>query len=71
MDWTYRSSPDGNVVQTAQTGLDGVRHRHLQLALGLGTDGGAALANARTSMKRGFGALARAYAAGRHRYLGR
>jgi glucoamylase len=70
MDWTYRSSPDGNVVQTAQTGLDGVRHRHLQLALGLGGDSGAALANARTSMKRGFGEVARAYAAGWHRYLG-
>ena len=27
MDWTYRSSPNGNVVQTAQTALDGVRHR--------------------------------------------
>jgi glucoamylase len=70
MDWTYRSSPKGNVAQTAQTGLDGVRHRHLQVALGLGADSGAALANARTSMKRGFGAIARAYAAGWHRYLG-
>jgi glucoamylase len=70
MDWTYRSSPDGNVVQTAQTRLDGVRHRHLQLALGLGADSGAALANARTSMRRGFGAVARAYAAGWHRYVG-
>jgi glucoamylase len=70
MDWTYRSSPNGNVVQTAQTGLDGVRHRHLQLALGLGADSGAALANARTSMKRGFRTVARAYAAGWHRYLG-
>jgi glucoamylase len=69
MDWTYRSSPNGNVAQTAQTALDGVRHRHLQLALGLGADSGTALANARMSLKRGFGAVARAYAAGWHRYL--
>ena len=36
MDWHYRSSPNGNVVQTAQTKLDGRRHQHLQLALGFG-----------------------------------
>jgi glucoamylase len=70
MDWTYRSSPNGNVAQTAQTPLDGVRHRHLQLALGLGGSAGAALANARASLKRGFPAVARAYAAGWDRYLG-
>jgi glucoamylase len=70
MDWTYRSSPHGNVAQTAQTRLDGVRHRHLQLALGLGGTSKAALGNARTSLKRGFPAVARAYAAGWHRYLG-
>jgi glucoamylase len=70
MDWTYRSSPNGNVAQTAQTRLDGVRHRHLQLALGLGGTSNAALANAKTSLKRGFAKVARAYAAGWHRYLG-
>ena len=70
MDWTYRSSPNGNVAQTAQTRLDGVRHRHLQLALGLAGTSKAALANAKTSLKRGFPAVARAYAAGWHRYLG-
>jgi glucoamylase len=70
MDWTYRSSPNGNVAQTAQTRLDGVRRRHLQLALGLGGTSKAALANAGTSLKRGFPAVARAYAAGWHRYLG-
>jgi len=69
MDWTYRSSPNGNVVQTAQTALDGVRHRHLSLALGLGGDAHAALGNARASLRRGFPAVARAYAAGWHRYL--
>jgi glucoamylase len=70
MDWTYRSSPSGNVAQTAQTRLDGVRHRHLDLALGLGGTSKVALGNARASLKRGFTAVARAYAAGWHRYLG-
>jgi glucoamylase len=70
MNWTYRSSPDGNVVQTAQTALDGVGHRHLRLALGLGGDARAALGNAKASLRRGFPAVARAYAAGWHRYLG-
>jgi glucoamylase len=70
MDWAYRSSPNGNVAQTAQTRLDGVHERHLQLALGLGATSRAALANAKTSLKRGFPAVARAYAASWHRYLG-
>jgi glucoamylase len=70
MNWTYRSSPDGNVVQTAQTALDGVGHRHLRLALGLGGDARAALGNAKASLRRGFPAVARAYAASWHRYLG-
>jgi glucoamylase len=70
MDWTYRSSPNGNVVQTAQTGLDGVHHRHLVLGLGLGANSGAALGNAKASLRRGFPSVARAYAASWHRYLG-
>jgi glucoamylase len=69
MDWTYRSSPNGNVAQIAQTRLDGVRKRHLQLALGLGASSSAALANAKTSLSHGFHVVARAYAAGWHRYL--
>ena len=70
MDWHYRSSPNGNVVQTAETQLDGRRHQHLQLALGFGATSGAALATARASLQRGFGRVAGAYADGWHRYLG-
>ena len=69
MDWQYRSSPTGNVVQTAETKLDGRRHQHLQLALGFGATSSAALATARTSLQRGFPRVAGAYAEGWHRYL--
>ena len=69
MDWQYRSSPAGNVVQTAETKLDGRRHQHLQLALGFGATSSAALATAQTSLKRGFWRAAGAYADGWHRYL--
>jgi glucoamylase len=69
MDWQYRSSPNGNVVQIGQTRLDGRRHQHLQLALGFGATSSAALATARTSLKRGFWRVAGAYAEGWHRYL--
>jgi glucoamylase len=69
MDWRYRSSPTGNVVQTAKTKLDGRRHQHLQLALGFGDTSSAALATAQTSLKRGFWRVAGAYAEGWHRYL--
>jgi glucoamylase len=70
MDWQYRSSPNGNVAQMAQTKLDGRRHQHLQLALGFGATSSAALTTARTSLKRGFWRVAGAYAEGWHRYLG-
>ncbi len=70
MDWQYRSSPKGNMVQTAQTKLDGRRHQHLQLALGFGPTSAAALGTARASMQRGFGRVAGAYADSWHRYLG-
>ncbi|HEX5900671.1 MAG TPA: glycoside hydrolase family 15 protein [Solirubrobacteraceae bacterium] len=70
MDWQYRSSPAGNVVQTAQTQLDGRRHQHLQLALGFGANAGTALSTARASLQRGFARVAGAYADGWHRYLG-
>jgi glucoamylase len=43
MDWQYGSSPNGNVVQAAETKLDGRRHRHLRLALGFADTSAAAL----------------------------
>ena len=64
MDWTYGSSPNGNVVQTAETKLDGVRHRHLQMALGFGDDAKGALATAGASLRRGFARVATDYARG-------
>jgi glucoamylase len=69
MDWQYRSSPTGNVVQTAETRLDGRRHQRLQLALGFGATSSAALSTARASLERGFARVAWAYAGGWHRYL--
>jgi glucoamylase len=70
LDRTYRSSPSGNVVQIAETRLDGRRHRHLQLALGFGDTSKAARRTARASLWRGFHRVARAYARGWHGYLG-
>jgi glucoamylase len=70
MDWQYRSAPNGNVVETAETRLDGVHQQHLQLSLGFGGTSAAALATARASLGRGFGGVAGAYADGWHRYLG-
>jgi len=59
----------GNVVQTAQTKLDGVNHRRLTVALGFGASRSAALKTAQASLERGFGAAAGAYQAGWHGYL--
>jgi glucoamylase len=69
MDWQYDSAPNGNVVETAETKLDGRLRQHLQLALGFGDTSAAALGTARASLRRGFGPAARAYADGWHRYL--
>ena len=70
MDWAYTSAPNGNVVQTGRTTLDGVRKRHLTLALGFGGNPAAARSTARAALDRGFGRAARRYADGWHRYLG-
>ena len=70
MDWAYTSAPNGNVVQTGRTALDGVRKRHLTLALGFGGNAAAARSTARAALDRGFGRAARRYADGWHRYLG-
>jgi glucoamylase len=70
MDHAYTSAPSGNVVQTGRTKLDGVRKRHLTLALGFGGNQAAARSTARAALDRGFGRAARRYAEGWHRYLG-
>jgi glucoamylase len=69
MDWRYGSAPAGNIVQTGRTALTGVgRHRHLTLSLGFGSSARSALDTAGASLRRGFGAVARDYAAGWHAY---
>jgi glucoamylase len=71
MDWTYTSAPDGNVVQTGETALTGLRgSRRLQLALGFGSNGDAASAVARRALRATFERAARSYADGWHEYLG-
>ena len=70
MDWTYPSAPKGNLVQTAQTRLTGLRgSRDMTLALGFGDTTKAASAAAGGSLSDGFGEISSAYAAGWHRYL--
>jgi glucoamylase len=70
MDWTYRTAPDGNVVQTGRTGLTGLPgSRHLTLALGFGRSTKGAQRAAGTALAPGFGRISARYAAGWHRYL--
>ncbi len=71
MDWAYDSAPNGNVVQTGRTALDGVRHKRMTLVLGFGGSGAAARDTARGTLRRGFDRAAERYADGWDRYLGR
>ncbi|MEU4420170.1 glycoside hydrolase family 15 protein [Actinoplanes sp. NPDC024001] len=66
MDWRYRSAGPGSLVQTGEVRL--ARHR-ATLALGFGPSAGQALGVARSALDRGFGRVARDYAAGWARYL--
>src|SRR3954447_26143649 len=69
MNWHYRSARKGNVVQTGQTRLDGVKRRHMTLVLGFRRGVSAARSTARAALDRGFASASRAYATGWHRYL--
>src|SRR4051794_29448706 len=69
MNWTYTSAPNGNVVQTGKTEVNGKGTRHLTIALGFGGNSAAALAAARGSLTAGFAAVSTAYEAGWHAYL--
>jgi glucoamylase len=69
MDWTYTAAPNGNVVQTGKTALDGVNTRHMTLVIGLGANGTEALSTARVALAGGFAAAAAGYAGGWHAYL--
>ena len=70
MDWAYDSAPNGNVVQTGRTALDGVKRTHMTLALGFGATGAAARDTAGTALAKGFEPAAAEYAGGWHDYLG-
>lgn len=65
----YAEAASGNVVLTGQTAVDGVHSRHVELAIGMGSDEHAALNTTRTSLWQGFGALAWAYDLGWRLYL--
>ena len=62
MDRRYRKAGPGNVVQTAELRLDGVRHRTDTLVLGFGETARTATATAKRSLATGFRSAARAYA---------
>jgi glucoamylase len=79
MDWAYTSAPDGNVVQTARTALDGTETRRMTLSLGFaaGGDEAAALETALAARDAGsaapgsgFAAARSAYQAGWQKFLG-
>jgi glucoamylase len=69
MDWRYAKAGPGNVVQTGELRLDGVRHTRDTLALGFGTTRGEALRTARASAGAGFATAAAGYAKGWHDYV--
>jgi glucoamylase len=70
MDWAYGSAPNGNVVQTGRTALDGVTSTHMTLVLGFGATGAAAHNTARAALASGYESAAGRYADGWHTYLG-
>ncbi|RSN25280.1 glucan 1,4-alpha-glucosidase [Streptomyces sp. WAC 05977] len=67
----YVTAAKGNVLITGQTSADGVRSRDFTLSLGMGAKDSDALANAKTSLRRGFADAARAYDRGWKQYLRR
>jgi len=69
MEWHYSSAPNGNVVQTGRTPLNGVGQQHLTLSLGFSSVANDALTTAQQSLRTGFDTLTRMYATGWHRYL--
>ncbi|MDT7725781.1 MAG: glucoamylase [Actinomycetota bacterium] len=65
----YSSAGSGNVVVTGQTAADGVRSRHVELAIGMASGERAALDTARTSLRQRFDDVERFYDTGWRRYL--
>ncbi|GII23102.1 glycoside hydrolase family 15 protein [Planosporangium mesophilum] len=71
LDHAYdRAATPGNVVQTGRTALTGLPGaRHLELALGFGSDTGAALRAGTATLRGGFERAAAGYGQGWQRYL--
>jgi glucoamylase len=70
MDWTNPDAAAGNLVQTARLALGGKpRSSRLTLALGFGESRNSALATARASLSRPFGAVRATYNTGWGDYL--
>jgi glucoamylase len=70
MDWSFRSAPNGNVVQTGRTELTGLPGaQDLTLAVSFGRSSSQALGAARGALKTGFGGASASYAGGWHGYL--
>jgi glucoamylase len=69
MDWRYPEAGPGNVAQTGELRLDGVRHKEDTLALGFGPTRDVALRTAKASLSTGFTAAATRYAKGWQDYV--
>ncbi|TDV44840.1 glycoside hydrolase family 15 protein [Actinophytocola oryzae] len=69
MDWRYPKAGPGNVVQTGELTLDGVRHKKDTLALGFGTTRSEAVRTARASLSTGFRSTSALYAKGWQEYV--
>jgi glucoamylase len=69
MDWNYRSSPGGNVVQTARLPVDGLGNRDATLSLGFADSEDGAIQGARASIAAGFDQKQEQYQTGWHDYL--
>jgi glucoamylase len=69
MDWRYAQAGPGNVAQTGELRLDGVRHTKETLALGFGQSSNEALRTAKKSVSTGFARVAKQYAKGWRDYV--
>ncbi|WP_407736837.1 glucan 1,4-alpha-glucosidase [Hyalangium sp.] len=71
MNWSYRSAPDGNVVQTGKLPVTGLGHKQsATLVLGFGETADEARDAAEGSLQTGFELVAQTYAGGWHNWLG-
>ena len=70
LDWTYRATEPGNVVQTGRTTLTGLPGaRSLTMAVGFGATVPNSVRAARSSLESGFASVSEQYAAGWRDYL--